>query len=540
MEDAFVIVGQQKSDSVENKADGLPAAKALADPVVLADARAAGVFTKDWNELIAMDPSILFRIDAAAATSHLPSCGASLSKIGKLFLIIKPEIAHWCGPVDTKGEDQSPESLFAKGKKAEIGEPLAAGLPRRLPNMQEAFGCYVMAAVGGSLLALMKVAEFYCCGYHTVRVDLAFAKRLFFIAWCRGATSAAAWIWQEERQRGTLANRWVHCGASVGCPLAMIFSLCGRNSSYNCHGSFVENKASHTNAIFTQLGIQPDLTVDSLNWPLTSLSTTPLPLPITDEHMAALQEVSVAAKKGEAWAQMALVVWFDNLSEDLKENYFAAKSEKEDDDDEEDEQEDEEEEQGQEQENEIKGDKGEEEKKSKTLQRMSELIRKCEQPSVGVWPAIGLGHAGAQLLRAAYVSNGIKVGKFGSAVSNVVQMGDVQKEDMLQVSLALLQQAAAQGSPEASAVLSTCYLDTKGEFIPTDYPKGVTYAEEGARLGNANALWNLAICYYQGRGVRADEKQAAELLAKAAAAGHPHAKALAAEWFLPLPTLTSE
>lgn len=114
-------------------------------------------------------------------------------------------------------------------------------------------------------------------------------------------------------------------------------------------------------------------------------------------------------------------------------------------------------------------------------------------------------------------SNGgrVKTSKYyDDALSEVRRRG----ADIAQV-LRLLQRAYKRGDPRAAYALATWYLDGKGEFVPRNVAKGVQLLREAVDGNQADAAYDLAVCYETGEGVRKSEKKAVRLYLKAALLG---------------------
>ncbi len=79
--------------------------------------------------------------------------------------------------------------------------------------------------------------------------------------------------------------------------------------------------------------------------------------------------------------------------------------------------------------------------------------------------------------------------------------------------LSLLQQAAADGDPEALYALGTWYLH--GKMVALDYSKGADYLEAASARDFAQAHFDLAVCLETGRGRDLDPQGALSLYKKA-------------------------
>ena len=76
-----------------------------------------------------------------------------------------------------------------------------------------------------------------------------------------------------------------------------------------------------------------------------------------------------------------------------------------------------------------------------------------------------------------------------------------------------------------------------GEGVPKDYARAAKLYCDGARLGDAEAQFNLGWMYANGRGVERDDARAAYFFALAAKQGHPHAARMSR--FVGSPTTTT-
>ncbi len=83
-------------------------------------------------------------------------------------------------------------------------------------------------------------------------------------------------------------------------------------------------------------------------------------------------------------------------------------------------------------------------------------------------------------------------------------------------------QAAEQGMAKAQYNLALCYYNGKG--IEKDYVKATEWYSKAAEQGYAEAQHNLGACYYNGKGVENDSVKAAEWYLKAAEQGHANAQ----------------
>jgi hypothetical protein len=96
------------------------------------------------------------------------------------------------------------------------------------------------------------------------------------------------------------------------------------------------------------------------------------------------------------------------------------------------------------------------------------------------------------------------------------------KNKRLEMGLARLEKAAAQGNPQAYTYLSALYRD--GEDVPVDEAKSVRLLREGARLGDPEAQDELGEALRAGSRVEKNEAESFELFKKAAWQGHNDAQ----------------
>ena len=80
--------------------------------------------------------------------------------------------------------------------------------------------------------------------------------------------------------------------------------------------------------------------------------------------------------------------------------------------------------------------------------------------------------------------------------------------------------AAEQGDAEAQYNLGVCY--EKGEGVPQNYEEAAKWYMKAAEQGHANAQNNLGLCYYVGNGVRQNHEEAVKWYRKAATATCSH------------------
>lgn len=83
------------------------------------------------------------------------------------------------------------------------------------------------------------------------------------------------------------------------------------------------------------------------------------------------------------------------------------------------------------------------------------------------------------------------------------------------------EKAAEKGNMYSQNSLGICYQNGQGVF--RDYSQAAIWFEKSYENGNPEGAYNLAECYYYGRGKNKSVYKAFELLAKAAALGHPNA-----------------
>ena len=82
--------------------------------------------------------------------------------------------------------------------------------------------------------------------------------------------------------------------------------------------------------------------------------------------------------------------------------------------------------------------------------------------------------------------------------------------------------AAVQGDAAAQTRLALCYFEGKG--VSTDYKEAIKWFRKAAELGNADAAYHLGLCYSGGYGVDTDYEQALRWHLTAAARGKKHAE----------------
>ena len=79
------------------------------------------------------------------------------------------------------------------------------------------------------------------------------------------------------------------------------------------------------------------------------------------------------------------------------------------------------------------------------------------------------------------------------------------------------QQAVEQGDAQAQYNLGVCYYE--GQGVPQDYVEAVKLYRKAAEQGYALAQYNLGVCYYNGRGVPQNYTEAVKCFRKAAEQG---------------------
>jgi molecular chaperone DnaK len=82
----------------------------------------------------------------------------------------------------------------------------------------------------------------------------------------------------------------------------------------------------------------------------------------------------------------------------------------------------------------------------------------------------------------------------------------------------LLKEAADKGHAGAQYELADCYYNGKG--VTQDYAKAAEWYKKAADQGNADARNTLGVCYYQGKGVKQDYSKAVECFQIAANQGY--------------------
>ncbi len=87
------------------------------------------------------------------------------------------------------------------------------------------------------------------------------------------------------------------------------------------------------------------------------------------------------------------------------------------------------------------------------------------------------------------------------------------------VNVGNLEKQAKDGFPNAQIALGYLYLTGENKDVKQDYKKAVYWFQKAADKGNGIALFNLAICYDKGLGVKADPEKAHTLYVQAAEKG---------------------
>ncbi len=95
---------------------------------------------------------------------------------------------------------------------------------------------------------------------------------------------------------------------------------------------------------------------------------------------------------------------------------------------------------------------------------------------------------------------------------------DSEEKSDKEKAIPLLTKAAEQGYAKAQHELGDCYYDGKG--VTQDYRQAEQWYRKAAEQGDANAQWMLGNCYHAGNGVTQDYQQAVQWYRKAADQGH--------------------
>ncbi len=86
----------------------------------------------------------------------------------------------------------------------------------------------------------------------------------------------------------------------------------------------------------------------------------------------------------------------------------------------------------------------------------------------------------------------------------------------------LFEKAAKEGHADAQCGLAICYYN--GEGIKQDYEQAFNWWKKAAEKGDTDAQYGLAICYYNGEGVKQNNEQAFNWWKKAAVQGDAYAQ----------------
>lgn len=86
-----------------------------------------------------------------------------------------------------------------------------------------------------------------------------------------------------------------------------------------------------------------------------------------------------------------------------------------------------------------------------------------------------------------------------------------------------LEEQAAAGDGTAMTRLGVMYRDGDGKSVRMDYEQARRWFEKAASVGDAEALFQLGLLYYYGRGVKQDFAEAHRLYLKSAEAGNSKA-----------------
>lgn len=114
-------------------------------------------------------------------------------------------------------------------------------------------------------------------------------------------------------------------------------------------------------------------------------------------------------------------------------------------------------------------------------------------------------------------------GNASSAATNLYAKGNYEE------AVPLFRQLAAKGDPTACYYLAEMYSKGLGG-LPKDYVEAFGLYERAARYDYAEAQYQVAVMYEEGRGVLKDEKKAASWYEKAAGKGHADAQYRFAEY----------
>lgn len=89
--------------------------------------------------------------------------------------------------------------------------------------------------------------------------------------------------------------------------------------------------------------------------------------------------------------------------------------------------------------------------------------------------------------------------------------------------LRLLRRAHKQRDARAAYALGTWYLHGQAPVVQKNLPRALTLLREAARADHADAIFDLAVCYEKGTGVRMSERKAAACYVRAALLGDEQA-----------------
>lgn len=82
----------------------------------------------------------------------------------------------------------------------------------------------------------------------------------------------------------------------------------------------------------------------------------------------------------------------------------------------------------------------------------------------------------------------------------------------------MLEKAASRGSADAQTQIGVFYAAGSGGYSQ-DFTKALEWYERAARSGHAVAIFNLALLYWEGEGVREDRQRGWDLMQKASELG---------------------
>ena len=99
--------------------------------------------------------------------------------------------------------------------------------------------------------------------------------------------------------------------------------------------------------------------------------------------------------------------------------------------------------------------------------------------------------------------------------------GSTEVSHYLKKAVEVFEHASLLGNAEAMFNLGICYY--KGKGVPPDKNKAIRLYERAASLGNSRAMNNLAICLSNGDGVPEDKERAIQLFELASSLGSAHA-----------------